>query len=200
MSRFIETLKLQNGSLFRMANHQKRVERTFIVNFPGIAPFSLDEIIKTEKLPENGTYKIRIIYSEKAEKIEIQPYTLKSIQQLKLVHIQAGSSFFKSEMRDTIRLALEQKGNCDDIIMVNNGLLTDTSYANISLFDGSTWVTPKKPYIYGTNRDYLLDMGLIAEQEISANDIFSFQKIRIFNAMIEFGELEIDINEQSIRI
>jgi hypothetical protein len=36
-----------------------------------------------------------------------------------------------------------QRGNADEIIIVRNGLLSDTSYSNIALFDGTMWVTPK---------------------------------------------------------
>ncbi len=102
-------------------------------------------------------------------------------------------------MRDVIHDAVSRKENCDDIIMVNNGLLTDTSYANIALFDGKTWFTPRKPYLYGSHRDFLLDNGKITEKDIPANEIFNYQKIRIFNALIEFGDIELDINPETIR-
>ncbi len=199
MSRFFESIKITDGQLFRIGNHQKRVNRTFIIHFPELKPFSVAEVLKNSELPSEGTFKIRISYDENETTTEIQPYTARKISTLKLVDINSLPSFFKSEMRDVIHEAVTRKEDCDDIIMVNNGLLTDTSYANIALFDGKGWCTPGKPFLYGSHRDFLLDNGEITEKDIPANEIFNYQKIRIFNGMVEFGEIELEINHQTVK-
>lgn len=199
MSRFIESLKLLDGQLFRLTHHQKRIVRTFKIHFSEAIPFQLEEIVKGLQLPEKGLYKIRILYTDKIENIEIQPYIPRIIKNLKLVNTSSDASFFKSEIRDIINDALTKKGECDDILMVNKGLLTDSSYANIALFDGKEWFTPRKPYLYGTNRDALIDKGLIIEKDIPAQSIYDYKKIRIFNALVEFGDVEIEINRTNIQ-
>jgi 4-amino-4-deoxychorismate lyase len=86
------------------------------------------------------------------------------------------------------------RGNYDDIIMLNNGLLSDAWYSNIALWDGINWCTPTLPIIYGTQRAALLQSAKIIEKDISKEDLCIYSRIRLFNAMIEFGEIELDIN------
>lgn len=199
MSRFFESIKLSDSQIFRIDNHQKRINRTFVIHFPDRKPFNIEDILKNTEFPSKGTFKIRISYDGNETTTEIQSYTARKISTLKLVDINTLPSFFKSEMREVIHDAISRKEDCDDIIMANNGLLTDTSYANIALFDGKTWFTPRKPYLYGSHRDFLLDNGKITEKDIPANEIFNYQKIRIFNGMIEFGDIELDINPETIK-
>jgi 4-amino-4-deoxychorismate lyase len=101
---------------------------------------------------------------------------------------------YKSTERQAISKLYDLRGDCDDILLVRNGCVADSSYTNIAMFDGDKWITPKRPIIYGTNRAYLLDNNLITEGNIAISDISKFQKIRMFNAMIEFGEIELDIS------
>ena len=84
-----------------------------------------------------------------------------------------------------------QRGSCDDILIVRRHLLTDTSIANIALFDGKHWHTPQSPLLKGTKRAELLDKGILSERKIHVEDIPSYSTVRLFNAMIDWGELEL---------
>ena len=53
---------------------------------------------------------------------------------------------------------------------------------------------PTKPLIYGVNRAQLIDENKIIEKDIKPSDIKNFRSIRLFNAMIEFGEIELTID------
>lgn len=75
----------------------------------------------------------------------------------------------------------------------DKGLLTDTSYSNITLFDGSRWVTPRQPLLRGTMRQSLLDDGVLAEQDIKAEDWNSFRQVSLINAMMPLGRLVCEI-------
>ena len=72
-----------------------------------------------------------------------------------------------------------------------NGLLTDTSIANIALWDGRQWHTPARPLLKGTRRAELLDNGILTEHDIPVEKIWTYRKIRLFNAMLHFGEIEL---------
>ena len=78
----------------------------------------------------------------------------------------------------------------DDILIVRRGLLTDTSIANIALFDGKDWFTPKLPLLRGTCRTALIDNGIIKEKDIRPEELSSYSFVRLFNAMIKWGALE----------
>lgn len=47
----------------------------------------------------------------------------------------------------------------------------------------------------GTKRAFLLDQGAITKKDLTPDDLMKAEKIRLFNAMIDFGEIEI-INTQ----
>ena len=44
----------------------------------------------------------------------------------------------------------------DEIIIIKNGLVTDTSIANIAILYEGKWLTPKTPLLYGTTRSRYL--------------------------------------------
>ena len=52
-------------------------------------------------------------------------------------------------------------------LIVKDGYLTDTSIANIALYDGYTWFTPAHPLLRGTKRAELLNKQLIVEKDIA---------------------------------
>ena len=72
-------------------------------------------------------------------------------------------------------------------------MLTDTSIANIALYKEGKWFTPKYPLLKGTRRAGLLAEGIIEEDIVMADSLHKYEKIRLFNAMISFGEVEMDI-------
>ena len=82
----------------------------------------------------------------------------------------------------------------DEILITRNGLLTDTSIANIALFNGKEWHTPKHPLLKGVQRAALIDKHLIREKEITVDQLFNYSQICLFNAMIDFGKIKIDVN------
>ena len=49
--------------------------------------------------------------------------------------------------------------------------------------------------LMGTKRSYLLDQGIIKEADITPEDLRKAQRISLFNAMIEFGDKEIDFKD-----
>jgi 4-amino-4-deoxychorismate lyase len=194
MSRFIEAIKLKDGEFYRLKYHQQRVEETFKLFFPEIPVVNLEAHLQIIAFPEKGTYKCRIVYDAEIRQFEFIPYELRSVQTLKLIEINIESTVYKPEDRTAINQAFSQRGECDDVLLVRNGLLTDTSYSNIALFNGQEWMTPRVPLLYGTQRACLIENKMITEAEIPAVSLRNYQKIRLFNAMIEFGELEFVID------
>lgn len=76
---------------------------------------------------------------------------------------------------------------------MRDGLLTDTSICNIALWDGTSWITPARPLLRGTARARLLDNGLIKSGDIRPEELPGYERIRLFNAMIGFGEVEFPV-------
>lgn len=50
------------------------------------------------------------------------------------------------------------------------------------------------PLLAGTKRASLLDKGEIVADDIRPDDLPVYSRIRLFNAMIEFGEIEFPVD------
>ena len=105
---------------------------------------------------------------------------------------------YKSTNRKELEALYVLRGNQDDILIVRNHFLTDTSIANVALEKEGAWYTPAAPLLKGTKRAWLLEQKLLRECDIPADDIYSYSRIALFNAMIDFGSLILDINQNTI--
>ncbi|MHB8232187.1 MAG: aminotransferase class IV [bacterium] len=165
---------------------------------------SLADFLPDVKEYRQGIYKCRAVYSSNIFNIEITPYFKRKIEKLKIVNLDAcpflppGKLFdysFKYEDRTSIDSLLKGLGDASDILIVKHGLITDTSFSNVILFDGKKWITPDAFLLNGIKRRYLLDCGIITEERVSVNDLKNFQKISLINAMLEPGDIEIDLKD-----
>ncbi len=91
--------------------------------------------------------------------------------------------------RDSLDKLYEQKKDADEIIIIKDGLVTDTSIANIAIFNGTNWLTPKSPLLEGTTRNRLLEEKYIYEADITVDILKSAKRIALMNAMIDFDIL-----------
>ena len=105
---------------------------------------------------------------------------------------------YKSTNREELNSLYAQRETADDILVVRNGYLTDTSISNIALYDGNTWFTPSCPLLKGIKRAELLDKHLIQEKEILHTQLGSYFRIMLFNAMIDWGQIVIPIDEKHL--
>lgn len=187
MSRLIETIKVESGSLRNLSYHNQRMNLVRKNLWQIAAPIHLEEHIR---LPENlgsDLYKCRVLYGRNIEDIAFEPYQLKSVETLKIVIDNAINYRYKWEDRSAIQKLLDKKDGCDDVLIVKGGYFTDTSYANVAFYDGKKWLTPIKPLLGGTQRQKLLDELIIEEAEIKPSDLTRFQKATLFNALMEFN-------------
>lgn len=200
---FLETIKYDNGKFANLELHQKRMNITnkmFFKNYDGIDLSSelnsfIETYNKSSEISYNKVYKCRITYSKKIHLIEIIPYSIPKIESLKIIGCNEIEYAFKYENRDTIKQLFSKKNNADDILIVKNELITDTSYCNIIFFNGSKWLTPERPLLKGVQRQYLLDEEVIETAKIRTSDLHNFQKARLINSMISFDNyLDIHMN------
>ena len=189
MSRFIESIHIDNGRIIRPQYHWQRMYRTLLFHGIDINPELFTDHFKELQFPETGKFKYRLVYGNGGiHKESLTAYQPRSIEKLKLVEADGFLYNWKYLDRSYIDRQFEERGNADDILFVKNGYLTDTSYANILLWDGTAWYTPETPLLEGTQRAYLLDQGRVSEQRILAEDIFDFKKLRLVNALLPFEE------------
>lgn len=188
---FLETIKVLDGKVFHIEYHQKRYESVLA----SLGIFKFKDLQTYLKPPSKGLIKCRVIYDTKSIKVTYHDYKKKEVGTLKLVYDDAIKYDKKSTIRDAIDSLYEKKGSCDDVLIVKNSLVCDTSIANVAFYKDGVWHTPKKPLLNGTTRERLLDDGKIVQKNISVEDLSHYSKIAILNAMLDFDIIQKNLKD-----
>ena len=188
--KYLETIRAVDGVLCHLQYHQERLNSVV-----GDKKFCLSTLLLP---PPAGLYRCRVVYDAAEFAVTYIPYKKSIIQSLKLCYDDTIEYAKKYENRDALMQLLAQKGACDDILIVKHNLLTDTSIANIALFNGSEWVTPKSPLLAGTCRARLLAEGKIVAADIHVADLKAFKSLALLNAMRDFDIIAQDNLEDVI--
>ena len=168
---FIETIRIEQGKACNLSYHNERLNNTLHHFWPDCAGIELGEYLKLT--PEMNGMKCRVIYDGSGIKeISYEAYQMRPVHSLQLVYSDDIDYTYKSTDREALNRLFACRGERDDILIVRRGLLTDTSIANIALFDGKDWFTPKLPLLRGTCRTALIDNGIIKEKDILAGGIY----------------------------
>ena len=185
MSLLIESIKIFNGRIYNLRRHENRIQRSRVALISKeITPIPLRKYIEIPIDLRQGLVKCRIVYKEDIQEVSYTPYLPNIIESLKLVESNLIDYQYKYLDRTHIKELYAQRGNCDDIIMVKDRMLTDSSYGNIALLKDGVWYTPSTCLLNGTRRQQLIDQGKILEADIPVVDIDQYEKICLFNAMI----------------
>lgn len=182
----LETLRCEGGTPLFLSYHQQRLDEA--CRSLGMAQtYNLQELIIP---PGNGLYRCRFLYSEQHHRIEFHPLSPRVIASLKLVHADYLHYPHKFSDRRELDRLFEQRGECDEVLIVRNGFLTDTTIANVALMIGGRWVTPDQPLLGGTTRARLIDEGFLHPEPLSLDDIAKASRIAVMNAIMGFVEVE----------
>lgn len=193
MYRFIETICINDGVIENLSAHNERMNNTIRTHYgSSFTPVSLGNFITADGC--KGRIRCRVEYTSVVEKVEYFPYRIREVKSLQLVNDDSAEYSFKYADRSVLDRNFALRGNADDVVIVRSGMLTDTTIANIALYKEGKWYTPRYPLLKGTRRAELLSEGLIYEDVISADSLHEYENVRLFNAMIGFGEVEVDIN------
>lgn len=196
MFRFIESICCTRGKAQHLDLHQQRVNRTFQRFFPQTRMLNLDKIV--EKIPTDIRYKCRVEYDAFGFDIDYIPYAKPTIDSLQVLVSDKINYDFKSADRDELTHLFNQRKEADDIMIVKNGQLTDSYFANLVFYDGVDWWTPKSPLLNGIKRQSLLDLGWIKERNIFVEDLGGFQTVSLINAMNDLGDLTVPVTEVKV--
>ncbi|MCK9156611.1 MAG: aminotransferase class IV [Paludibacteraceae bacterium] len=177
---YFESIKVENGVPLHLEYHQRRVDRCSAVN--------LVQTTDTIPLPNNGIYKLRISYTPIAVvKVSIEEYSPKTIDTLKIIDGGNVDYSLKYDDRSVLNKLHNQRDLCDDVLIIKDGKITDTSFCNIVFSDGFKWVTPKRPLLEGTCRARLICEGKISEEDITVDDLDRYKYYMLINAMLDFN-------------
>jgi 4-amino-4-deoxychorismate lyase len=185
-----ETIKILKGVPQHLLWHQARIDVSFRRYFKNKNVPDLKVLIKVPAEYASGIVKCRMTYSEDDYRLEFSRYQPRHISSLKIVN----GDHIKYSMKYTDRSDLEEltrhKDQSDDILIVRNNLIMDTSFTNIVFWDGDNWITPRIPLLKGTCRSRLLAEGRIKESDIRIDDLHKFESFKLINAMRDLDEYE----------
>ena len=182
MQEYFETIRCDDFEVFNLEYHQKRMANSVGLNF------NLGEYIYP---PSSKLLKCKVIYNEESIlNISFTEYHKREISSFKLLTSDSISYSKKSCNREELDKLFLQKEDCDEILIVKNGFITDTSIANIAIFLDNVWITPKTPLLKGTTRDRLLSTGELIQKDITVEMLLKAKKVALLNAMIEMDVLE----------
>jgi len=174
-----ETIKIKDGQIFNLEWHNRRFNRSQKAFFSNPSTTDLKAFITPPKI---GLYRCKIIYDREIQSVEYFPYQAKTFQKFQVVPSQIEYGFKYSDRSEFENLL----NGYDEIIIEKNGLLTDTTIANIAFYDGKVWFTPKTPLLEGTTRARLLDEGFLKLENIKKENIEKYSHFALMNAMIGF--------------
>lgn len=186
MCLLLESIKICNNSLQNIEYHNYRFNKTRKKLFGICEKSKLENIIHIPELDSDIVYKCRVVYAVMIEKIEFITYNPKSITSLKCVYTNDIDYSFKYTDRSIINSLLKQKSEADEILIIKDNRITDTSISNVAFYDGKKWITPVFPLLKGTKRQQLIKNKIITEVDIYTSDLKKFRKARLFNAMIDW--------------
>ena len=188
MSQFIESIKVEDQKAFLMEFHQKRVNDTF-AHFGAQGSIDLEKIFKSLEHDEDGLYKLRIVYDlNRNFKHQMIPYAIPEIENFQLVENNSYDYSFKFEDRKEFE-KMKTKAKTEEIIIVKNNHITDTSYTNILFLKGETWYTPTTYLLNGVMRQHLLKEKKIKKAEITLQNIREFSHFQLINSMNDFDDM-----------
>lgn len=198
MSPFIETIRIEQGQICNLAGHNLRMNTTRR-NVLGCKE-ELDLAASIHPETYTNRTRCRVTYLDRIENVAYYPYQIRPVNTLKLIVCDTVEYSYKSSDRRILDELFSQRGEQDDILIVKNGLLTDTSICNIALWDGMRWVTPAVPLLAGTTRARLLEDKTIVPATIRPEELTGYLAVRLFNAMIGFGEVELAVTDNTERV
>lgn len=180
---FLETIKIINGIPQHLEFHNQRLNYTR-------QHFNLQSnIIDLKQFivpPACGIYKCRVIYSNTIEDIQYSDYTDRQFKTFQPVIANDINYQFKYLNREVLNQLQAGAKGADDILIIKNGFVTDTSIANVAFYDEDKWITPTTVLLQGTTRARLLKQKKIIAAPIRLEDINNFSKMALMNALLGF--------------
>lgn len=175
---YFETIKCEDFEIFNLEYHNKRVANTIGLNI------NLQEYIYP---PSEELLRCKITYNDyEVLNVEYFPYIKREIKTFKLIfddEISYNKKYLNRENLDNLFL---KKDSCDEIIIIKNKIVTDTSIANIAIFYDNVWLTSKNSLLNGTTKNRLIEEKLLIEKDITPKMLKNASKIALMNAMIGF--------------
>lgn len=188
MCLLIETIKVKDRKFYNIPFHNERMNKVRKALWNCKQRIDLSNVLTIPPELDNRLFKCRVLYSKEIKKVEFMPYNFPGIKRLKLVFSDDIDYSYKYADRSVINVLYEKRYPYDDILIVKNGYLTDTSFCNIVLKKKGEYFTPSTFLLNGTKRQKLLSEKKIKEKKIRMDELKDYEPLYLINAMIDLED------------
>ena len=187
MIELFETIRIEDGVAHHLEYHNYRFNRARHELFGSTDTIDIAHILVD--IPTSGVYRAKLIYNVSILSLDYYPYTPRVIECISIVpsDIEYSYKYLDRTILDDIRISYPES---DEILFTRDGLLTDSTIANVALSKEGRWYTPAQPLLEGTTRARLIDSGFLLPIDIEVSTIESYDGLALMNAMIGFVVLE----------
>lgn len=178
----LETLACRDGKFTNLDRHQTRLESARREIWGEKKHPLLTDILPP--VPDRGVYKCRLLYGRDSHHWEVLPYTRPAIQGLIARPAPDLDYHLKYADRSPLDILRQDLPPDRDVLIIQDGRITDTSTCNVALLQAGRWYTPQHCLLPGTRRAALLDAGIIEIRDILLDDLSDYTHIVLFNALL----------------
>lgn len=190
---FIETIRWSDGRYHLLDLHSQRMAETYeAMGWPQAGDIR-DWLPDVPEQLRDMTVKCRVLYgSGGLERVDFEPYTVRCVCSMRMVV--DDNIDYRLKFADRTRL-ISLRSRCldaDEIIVVKNGFVTDTSYSNLVFRSGDTFLTSDRPLLRGVMLRNLLNQGIVSSVALRPEDIlpgnrYGITEAFLINAMMPLG-------------
>lgn len=194
-----ETISIIDGQVQNLAYHQARFDYAMNHYFHTQQAVRLADLFAIPEKFIQGNVRCRIDYNTMDFQVNYYAYQPRKIECFECVYVENLDYQFKYADRE--QLDSLKTNECDEIIIINNGFVSDCTVGNLLFYKENTWYSPNSYLLKGTQLSKLIDENKITLTEIKAENIFEYEKIMMINALNPFDESRaISITKSSIKI
>ena len=202
---FIETFMLRGGELIAGEFHRERMLRTlreqgaetsstFLQSLLSTSPWrEVEAYLTGQQVLPATTYRLTLEYSLAGlSAIRLIPYCKRTICALRPILLPDGFdySYKYADRRFFERVKAELASDEEPLFVRPDSTITDTSFTNVLIETEAGYLTPTRPLLRGTQREGLLQAGLITEaDDLTLSTLRSKAKaILLINALLPLEE------------
>ncbi len=206
----LESILVEKGQIPLLEGHAQRVYNTALaydlsVSGAKQAAIAFKDAVATCVASDSyeKKTKCRVMYSLSSDnellplqihEITMAAYHMREIRSLQVIEASELDYHHKfADRTDLNRLVSAKSVDFDDILITQNGLVTDTSYCNVVFERDGHYITPAKPLLPGVRRRMLIESGKVEETDIPIESIGHFDAVHLINAMIGLSELTLSL-------
>lgn len=181
-----ETIAIIDGQPQNLPYHQQRYNEAMRGYFSVEPQLNLAEIIQVPSQFQQGLVRCRVDYNAADFACAFFPYQPRQIRTFQCVQTQGLDYRFK--YADRKRFDFIQTLQADEAIIINDGFVSDCSIGNLLFLKENQWVSSSHFLLKGTQLSKLLAEGKVVLAPIKAEDLASYEKVMMINALNPFDE------------